>query len=56
MRSLPRVIVLYSLSAQAFAGNGPPVAAVPTLSEWGMISLGLAIVGAGLYLLRDNKK
>ncbi|NCS65652.1 MAG: IPTL-CTERM sorting domain-containing protein [Betaproteobacteria bacterium] len=57
MRSLVQAIILLSLSAQSYAGMvAPVITSVPALSEWGMLSLGTAIVSAGLYLIRKNRK
>ncbi len=55
MRSLTQALTLLCISASSFAGGPAPVSSVPTLSEWGMLSLGAAIVGVGVYLIRKNK-
>ncbi len=56
MRASIQALVLLSLSAQCFAGTALPVASVPTLSEYGLLSLGAAIAGVGIYLIRKSRK
>ena len=43
---------MQSLEVSAGAGGGSPVASVPTLTEWGIIALGLALGGVALRRLR----
>lgn len=56
MRTFFHALVLSSLTSPCFAGPALPVASVPTLSEWGLLSLGAAIVGAGLLLINNHRK
>ena len=52
------LLFLLGCSGAVIAGIAvPPVASsIPTLTEWGLISLGVAIVGIGAYIIRKNRK
>jgi hypothetical protein len=45
-----------ALSERAFAGNAFPVISAPTLDEFGLIALGVAVGIAGLITVFRRKK